>query len=104
MKTIAIGSKTFVTGFQLAGIEGINVEDHNDLMKNVNSFIDDGDVRLILVSDDVDDVCAGVACVVAIDAFALAVIGDLVVGVVDEDDDVAVCGHSRESQTRFSQT
>ena len=53
MKTIAIGSKTFVTGFQLAGIEGINVEDHNDLMKNVNSFIDDGDVGLILVSDDV---------------------------------------------------
>jgi V/A-type H+-transporting ATPase subunit F len=59
MRIIAIGSKVFVTSFQMAGIEGIYVDSSMDAMSKINSIISKGssnnsnDVGLILISDDV---------------------------------------------------
>jgi V/A-type H+-transporting ATPase subunit F len=59
MRIIAIGSKVFVTSFQMAGIEGIYVDSPMDAMSKINSIISKGssnnsnDVGLILISDDV---------------------------------------------------
>ncbi len=56
MRIIAIGSKVFVTSFQMAGIEGIYVDSPIDAMSKINSLISKGsnnDVGLILISDDV---------------------------------------------------
>mgnify|MGYP001073919541 CR=1 FL=1 len=59
MRIIAIGSKVFVTSFQMAGIEGIYVDSPMDAMSKINSLISKGssnnnnDVGLILISDDV---------------------------------------------------
>jgi len=59
MRIIAIGSKVFVTSFQMAGIEGIYVDSPMDAMSKINSLISSGnsnntnDVGLILISDDV---------------------------------------------------
>ncbi len=58
MRIIAIGSKVFVTSFQMAGIEGIYVDSPMDAMSKINSLVSSGNsnnnnVGLILISDDV---------------------------------------------------
>ncbi len=55
MRIVAIGSKVFVTSFQMGGVEGIYVDSPMDAMSKINSLISKGnnDVGLILISDDV---------------------------------------------------
>lgn len=50
---IAIGSRVFITSFQLAGVEGIKVESPNEALEQINHLGFTNDVGLILLSDDI---------------------------------------------------
>lgn len=55
MKIFTVGSKSFVTSFQLAGIPGmISPTPHNALDK-IKKLTDDPEVGLVLVSDDITE-------------------------------------------------
>lgn len=49
---MAIGSRVFVTGLRLAGIEGLIV-DSSKALDTVNKLIKDKEVGLVLLSDDI---------------------------------------------------
>jgi len=49
---VAIGSRVFVTGLRLAGIEGLIV-DSSKALDTVNKLIKDKEVGLVLLSDDI---------------------------------------------------
>ncbi|HEX9319237.1 MAG TPA: V-type ATP synthase subunit F [Nitrososphaeraceae archaeon] len=53
MRVIAIGSRVFVTSFQLAGIEGIKVESPSDALDKISTVGAANNVGLILLSDDI---------------------------------------------------
>jgi V/A-type H+/Na+-transporting ATPase subunit F len=53
MRVIAIGSRGFVAGFELAGMDGIRVENSDQALLQINENLNKADVALILVSDDV---------------------------------------------------
>jgi V/A-type H+/Na+-transporting ATPase subunit F len=53
MKIFTVGSKSFVTSFQLAGIPGIISETPDQALSEITKLTDDSDVGLILVSDDI---------------------------------------------------
>ena len=53
MKVFTVGSKSFVTSFQLAGVPGIISETPEKAFDEINRLTDDSDVGLILVSDDI---------------------------------------------------
>ena len=53
MKIIAVGSKVFVTGLRLAGIEGLVVESDKEALNMVNKLVKDKEVGLVLLSDDI---------------------------------------------------
>ncbi|MEM3624784.1 MAG: V-type ATP synthase subunit F [Nitrososphaerales archaeon] len=53
MRVIALGKKTFVTGFRLAGMPGIEVRTSEDALKEIMKIAKDKDVGLILLDDDV---------------------------------------------------
>ena len=53
MRVIAIGSRVFVTSFQLAGIEGIKVESPSDALDKISTAGAANNVGLILLSDDI---------------------------------------------------
>ena len=48
-----MGSRVFVTSFQLAGIEGIKAENPTETLKYINELGNHNDVGLILLSDDI---------------------------------------------------
>ena len=50
---MAIGSRIFVTSFQLAGVEGIKVESASEALHHINSLDKVGDVGLVLISEDI---------------------------------------------------
>jgi V/A-type H+-transporting ATPase subunit F len=50
---MAIGSRIFVTSFQLAGVEGIKVESAPEALHHINSLENVGDVGLVLISEDI---------------------------------------------------
>jgi V/A-type H+-transporting ATPase subunit F len=50
---MAIGSRIFVTSFQLAGVEGIKVESAPEALHHINSLEHVGDVGLVLISEDI---------------------------------------------------
>ena len=52
MRVVAIGSRGFVTGFELAGMDGVKVDDSGQALAQIQTFMTKGDVALILVSDD----------------------------------------------------
>jgi V/A-type H+-transporting ATPase subunit F len=52
LKIVAIGSRVFVTGLRLAGIEGLIV-DSSKALDTVNKLIKDKEVGLVLLSDDI---------------------------------------------------
>lgn len=52
MRIIAIGSRVFVTSFQLAGVKGIKVESPAEALTEINKMGDTSDVGLVLLSDD----------------------------------------------------
>ena len=52
MRVIAIGSRVFVTSFQLAGVEGIKISSSAQILSEINKLRSSEDVGLILLSDD----------------------------------------------------
>ena len=55
MKIFTVGSKAFVTSFQLAGIPGKVSEDPKKALAEIKTLTDDSDVGLVLVSDDITE-------------------------------------------------
>ena len=55
MKVITVGSRVFVTSFQLAGIPGIISETPDSALTEITKLTDDSDVGLVLVSDDITE-------------------------------------------------
>ena len=53
MKIFTVGSKSFVTSFQLAGVPGIISETPENALNEIKKLTDDSDVGLVLVSDDI---------------------------------------------------
>ena len=53
MRVVAVGSKAFVTGFALAGVQGEYVKSSQEALGKVNSLLRQQDVGLIMLSDDV---------------------------------------------------
>lgn len=52
MRIVAIGSRVFVTSFQLAGIQGLSVDSPSDALVQINTLTGKNDVGLVLLSDD----------------------------------------------------
>jgi V/A-type H+/Na+-transporting ATPase subunit F len=50
---MAVGSRIFVTSFQLAGVEGIKVESATEALERINSLDNVSDVGLVLISEDI---------------------------------------------------
>ena len=55
MKIFTVGSKSFVTSFQLAGIPGIISSTPEKALDEIRKLTDDSDVGLVLVSDDITE-------------------------------------------------
>jgi len=53
LKIVAVGSRVFVTGLRLAGIEGLIVESGKEALDIVNKLLKDKEVGLVLLSDDI---------------------------------------------------
>ena len=53
MRVVAVGSRVFVTSFQLAGMEGVIVESPMDAITNIKKLLNSKETGLILVSDDI---------------------------------------------------
>ena len=55
MKIFTVGSKSFVTSFQLAGIPGIISQTPEKALDEIKKLTDNAEVGLVLVSDDVTE-------------------------------------------------
>jgi V/A-type H+-transporting ATPase subunit F len=55
VKIFTVGSKSFVTSFQLAGIPGKISENPQNALEEIKTLTDDSDVGLVLVSDDITE-------------------------------------------------
>ena len=55
MKVITVGSRVFVTSFQLAGVQGKIVDSPEDAFEEIKKLYNDSDVGLVLVSDDLTE-------------------------------------------------
>jgi len=55
VKIFTVGSKSFVTSFQLAGIPGKISENPQKAFQEIKTLTDDSDVGLVLVSDDITE-------------------------------------------------
>ncbi|EPA06311.1 V-type ATP synthase subunit F [Candidatus Nitrosarchaeum limnium] len=55
MKIFTVGSKSFVTSFQLAGVPGIISDTPKEALDEIKKLTDDSDVGLVLVSDDMTE-------------------------------------------------
>jgi V/A-type H+-transporting ATPase subunit F len=55
VKIFTVGSKSFVTSFQLAGVPGIISETPQKALNEIKRLTDDSDVGLVLVSDDISE-------------------------------------------------
>ena len=53
MKIFTVGSKSFVTSFQLAGVPGKISETPKNALEEIKNLTEDPDVGLVLVSDDI---------------------------------------------------
>lgn len=53
MRIVAIGSRVFVTSFQLAGVKGVKVDSSTEAFATINKMGDASDVGLVLLSDDI---------------------------------------------------
>jgi V/A-type H+-transporting ATPase subunit F len=53
MHIVAIGSRVFVTSFQLAGVKGIKVETSTEALTEINKMDENSGVGLVLLSDDI---------------------------------------------------
>ena len=55
MKIFTVGSKSFVTSFQLAGVPGIISDTPKNTLDEIKKLTNDSDVGLVLVSDDMTE-------------------------------------------------
>jgi len=55
VKIVTVGSKAFVTSFQLAGVPGVVSESPEKALQEITKLTDDEDVGLVLVSDDISE-------------------------------------------------
>ena len=53
MRIVAIGSRVFVTSFQLAGVKGVKVESPAEALTEINKMGEGTGVGLVLLSDDI---------------------------------------------------
>lgn len=53
LRIMAVGSRIFVTSFQLAGVEGIKVESASEALEHINSLDNVSNVGLVLISEDI---------------------------------------------------
>ena len=53
VKILTVGSKSFVTSFQLAGVPGVISETPKKALEEIRRLTGDSDVGLVLVSDDI---------------------------------------------------
>ncbi len=52
MRIVAIGSRVFITSFQLAGVQGLKVDSSSQAITEINNLSGKNDVGLVLLSDD----------------------------------------------------
>jgi V/A-type H+-transporting ATPase subunit F len=52
MQIVAIGSRVFVTSFQLAGVKGVKVDSSSEALTEINRM-GERDIGLVLLSDDI---------------------------------------------------
>jgi V/A-type H+/Na+-transporting ATPase subunit F len=52
LRVVAIGSRGFVAGFELAGMDGVRAESSDQALEEIQRNMGRSDVALILVSDD----------------------------------------------------
>ena len=55
VKVLTVGSKSFVTSFQLAGVPGIITATPDTALGEIRRLTDDPEVALVLVSDDITE-------------------------------------------------
>jgi len=53
MRIVAIGSRVFVTSFQLAGVKGVKAETPSEALTEINKMDENSGVGLVLLSDDI---------------------------------------------------
>lgn len=53
VKIVTVGSRSFVTSFQLAGVHGVISETSQKALEEIKKLTDDSEVGLVLVSDDI---------------------------------------------------
>jgi V/A-type H+/Na+-transporting ATPase subunit F len=53
LKVIALGNRIFVSSFQMAGIEGIDVQSPKEALSKINQIISKNEAGLVLLSDDI---------------------------------------------------
>ena len=47
MKILALGTRAFVSGFMLSGVNGIEVSNSSDALKQIQSLVTDKEIGLI---------------------------------------------------------
>ncbi len=55
MKIVTVGSKAFVTSFQLAGVPGVISNTPEKALDEIKKLTDDSDIGLELISDDISE-------------------------------------------------
>ncbi len=55
MKIVTVGSRSFVTSFQLAGISGVISDTPEQALDRIKEITDESDVGLVLISDDISE-------------------------------------------------
>lgn len=53
MHIVTVGSRVFVTSFQLAGVQGVIVDSPKNALLEITRLMNDSTVGLVLVSDDI---------------------------------------------------
>ncbi|MBI5377689.1 MAG: V-type ATP synthase subunit F [Thaumarchaeota archaeon] len=53
MQIVTVGSRVFVTSFQLAGVQGVIVESPEKALVEITRLMNDSTVGLVFVSDDI---------------------------------------------------
>lgn len=53
MQIVTVGSRVFVTSFQLAGVQGVIVDSPNDALVQITKLMNDSTIGLVLISDDI---------------------------------------------------
>jgi len=55
MKIVTVGSKAFVTSFQLAGVPGVISDTPEKALDEIKKLTADSDIGLVLISDDISE-------------------------------------------------